>query len=52
MWIIIFFKEFFIFVENCEELILFQTKGDCTKYPYCQILTEISLLTNYFSRFS
>lgn len=41
VWIIIFFKEFFILVENCEEFILFQKTGDCAKYPSCQILMEI-----------
>lgn len=51
MWIIIFFKEFFILVENHEEFILFQ-REDCAKYLCCQILMEISLLTNCFSRFS
>lgn len=50
MWIIIFFKEFFILVENCEEFILFQTTGDCAKYLCCQILMEISVLTNCYNR--
>lgn len=37
------------FLWKTEEFILFQTIGDCAS---CQILVEISLLTNYFCRFS